>query len=116
MIVRLDNSAGNIIGYKVSGIVGPEDYDIIVPEVTALVKEYEKIRLLLDVEDVEWERITAWAKDIGFGLEFRDKIEKLAIVTDKDWEKKFMELAAPFYAVEARTFPSPDLAWAWLQS
>lgn len=116
MIARLDKSAGNVIGYNVFGIVGPEDYDILVPEVTELVKEYGKIRLLLNIEDVEWERITAWAKDIGFGLEFRDKIEKMAVVTDKDWEKKIMELAAPFYAVDARTFSSPDLAWAWLQS
>ena len=53
-----------------------------------------------------------------FGHEFHNKIVKMAIVGDKRWEAWITKLAAPFYAREARYFPTAaiDDAWAWIKS
>jgi len=118
MIEKLSHSSGNVVGYKISGVVGPEDYKILVPETTGLVNEYGKIRMLLNIQDLEWEKISAWTQDLKFGADFGNKIEKMAFVSDKNWEKKIIELAAPFYASEVKFFPTDmeAAAWEWLKS
>jgi hypothetical protein len=50
-------------------------------------------------------------------ISFHEKIQKLAIVGDKTWEKWITHLARPFYAKEAKYFQSADMAkaWSWLK-
>jgi hypothetical protein len=117
MIEKLEKSDGNAIGYRVSGRITKEDYQALGPEVEALVEQEGNIRLLLDMEEFEWEEVNAWGEDLKFGREFRKKIDKLAIVGNKRWEKWIAAVADPFYAREAEFFKTDDsdAAWSWLR-
>lgn len=118
MIEKMIESAGNIIGFQAVGNIQKEDYAQLTTELEAALTAADSLRLLLDLAEFEGEEMKAWGADLKFGHEFRKKIEKMAIVGDKKWQKWLAALADPFYAREAQYFPTTerDAAWAWLQS
>jgi len=117
MIEKIEQSSGNVIGYRVSGIVGKEDYAELTPQLESLIEQEGHINLLLDLAEFKWEKVSAWGADMKFGKKFRKKITKIAIVGDKKWQEWLAKVADPFYAEEAKYFSSEDgeAAWEWLQ-
>jgi hypothetical protein len=114
---KLENSSGNVVGFKAIGTITASDYKILVPEIRALVEKEGNVFMLLDLSDFKWEKMEAWLSDMKFAWEFHNEIEKMAIVGDKSWEKWMAHLAKPFYARDAKFFHSSDIvkAWAWLR-
>jgi hypothetical protein len=117
MLEKLSESSGPVVGYKVVGKVTVEDYQQLDPEVQALIDQYDDVCLLLDLQEFAGEEAKAWLPDLKFGHRFHDKIEKMAIVGDKRWEKWLTSLVDPFYAREAKFFhpEEVDKAWTWLR-
>ena len=116
MIQQMGPSEDNVLGYRVIGDVTTEDYSDLTPTVEAAIKKYGAIRLLFDLSDFKWEKVDAWGSDLGFGKEFKDKIERMALVGNRSWGKYLTKLAAPFYAQEAEWFTDVDEAWDWVKS
>jgi hypothetical protein len=116
MIQQMGQSEDNVLGYRVVGDVTKDDYSDLTPTVEAAIKQYGAIRLLFDLSDFKWEKIDAWSSDLGFGKEFKGKIERMALVGDRSWGKYVTKLAAPFYAQEAEWFTDVDKAWDWVKS
>ena len=116
MIEQLEQSSGNIIGFKISGTVTKDDYAALVPAVESLVDEVGDINMLFDLSEFHWEKVSAWSADMKFGSDYRKKINKMAIVGDKKWQKWLTSIVDPFFAREAEYFHTDDsqAAWAWL--
>jgi hypothetical protein len=117
MLEKMSESSGPVVGYRVVGKVTAEDYQQLNPEVQALVDQYDDVYLLLDLQEFAGEEVKAWLHDLKFGHRFHDKIEKMAIVGDKRWQKWLTALVDPFYAKDAKFFQpeETDEAWAWLR-
>jgi len=117
MFERMADSSGNIVGYKAIGTLTASDYKKLEPEVRTLVEKQGHIRMLFDMSEFKWEKAEAWISDLKFGSEFHDKIDKMAIVGDKNWEKWMTHLAKHLYAHDAKFFKSAetDKAWSWLK-
>ena len=117
MIKKLSESSGNVIGYKAIGTITASDYLKMEPEVRDLVEKVGEIRMLIDLSEFKWEKIEAWLSDLEFASKFHDRIQRMAIVGDKTWEKWMTYLAKPFYAHDAKFFYTADIdrAWAWLR-
>lgn len=116
MIEQLEESGGNVLGFRVSGDVGRADYDLLVPAVLDAVKAHGSVRLVLDMSDFRWEKAEAWSADLSFGRTFHDEIAKLAVVGRGTLGKVVTVLARPFYAREARHFEELGAAWEWARS
>jgi hypothetical protein len=118
MFEKMSESAGNVVGFHVSGHITKKDYQALTPEVQALIDHEGSIGLLLDLEQFKWEDVNAWGADLKFGQTYRHKIAKLAIVGDKRWQHLIANLAAPFYAHESKYFHLADraAAWEWLHT
>ena len=116
MIQLMGQSKDNVLGYRVIGDVVKSDYSDLTKTVEADVNEYGAIRLLFDLSDFKWEKVDAWSSDLGFGDEFKGKIERMALVGQQSWGKYLTKLAAPFYAEEAEWFTDVDKAWDWVKS
>ncbi len=114
-ITPIDHGEGHIVGFKVSGDVTRDDYAALTPAVADAVDRYGSVRMLLDLTGFHWEKVSAWGSDLRFGREFHDRIDRMAIVGDKRWEKHLASLCAPFYAKEARYFDSETDGWEWLE-
>ncbi len=101
MLEKMSQSSGNILGFKAIGTIIKDDYTVLTAEVEAVLQQEDSFCLLLDLEEFDGEKIKAWVADFKFGHEYRKKIEKLAIVGNKKWQKGLAALADPFYAREA---------------
>ena len=117
MIEKMTESSGNVLGYKFTGTITVDDFKKMEPEVDALVQKEGNVRILFNLTGFKWEKIDALVADLKFGHKFHEKIQKLAVVGDKTWEKWITQLALRFYAKEAKYFPSADTAkaWSWLR-
>ncbi len=72
-------------------------------------KEGGSISLLFDMAQFKWEDIDAWGADFNFGRTYR-KIDKMAVVGNKTWQKWLTEFVELFYhSVEARFFDPMDI-------
>ncbi|MGI9529666.1 MAG: STAS/SEC14 domain-containing protein [Acidimicrobiia bacterium] len=116
MIQEMGQSTDNVLGYRVVGDVTKDDYGTLVPQVEAAVKQYGAIRILFNMSDFKWERVDAWGSDFGFGKEFKNSIERMALVGHESWGKHMARIAQPFYAQEVQWFEDEDKAWTWVKS
>lgn len=115
MIEKLPRSSGASLGFRAVGDVTAADYEVMQPLVQEAVDAHGSVRLLLDLREFHWEKVEAWGADLRFGRQFKDSIERLAILGDRTWEKWLARLAEPFYARESKYFSDEDEAWDWVQ-
>lgn len=115
-ITTMERSEKNILGFEVSGDVTKADYETLTPAVAAAVDRYGSVSLLVDLTDFHWEKVDAWGSDLHFGHEYHDKIDRMAIVGDKSWQKHLAHLCSPFYAKDSAFFDNDDEAWNWLEA
>lgn len=114
MLETMEESSGNVLGFKMIGDITKADYETLGPAVEAAVTQYGSVNLLLDLTQFHWEKATAWGSDLDFGHTYKDKIDKMAMVSHAKWVKHLARLAEPFYAREIQTFESVDDA-DWLE-
>ncbi|MBK5226468.1 MAG: STAS/SEC14 domain-containing protein [Thermoleophilia bacterium] len=117
MLEVMEQSQGKVLGFKAIGTIRPTDYDELAPMLEDLIRREGTVRLLTDLEEFKSESVKAWNADFEFGRGFHRKIEKLAIVVDRHWEKWMTEFCAPFYCRETRYFHTNDMiaTWDWLR-
>jgi hypothetical protein len=101
----------------ITGTVTKSDYDQFTPQVRAIVQASGSIRILMDITGLKGEKSEAWESDWDFGKEFQGKIEKLAMVGDKEWESMVTKAFGSKYAQQAKYFDADSIssAWEWLR-
>lgn len=116
MIEKLDRSAGNVLGFKLSGKLHDADYKLFVPAVDAALAAHDKVRLLALLEDFHgWDAHALW-DDIKFAANHFTKVDRVALVGDKSWESWMATVCKPFTAATVKYFDASqlDAAWAWV--
>ncbi|MEJ2310717.1 MAG: universal stress protein [Gammaproteobacteria bacterium] len=117
MIEEIPADEPGIGAFKASGKLTDADYEQFVPRLEALIQEYGKISIFLELEEFHgWEPKAAW-DDFKLGLAHQDGFERIAIVGDQDWEHWIALLAKPFIHARVRYFDykDPVAAWDWLK-
>ena len=117
MIEQLPESSGKILGFKMSGKLHDADYKTFVPMIDAAVAKEGKVRLLAQFHDFHgWDLSALW-DDVKFSTTHCTKIERIALVGDKTWEKYMAKVCKPFTLAKVKYFDGADgaAAWAWLQ-
>lgn len=113
MIIPLDQTKANVLGFKLSGKLTDADYRQFVPVIEAAVKVHGKIRLLTQFEDFHgWELPALW-DDLKFATGQCGHIERIALVGDKTWEKWMAKVCQPFTMAQVRYFDQAEMAAAW---
>lgn len=117
MFEIMDESHGKFLGIRAEGVIARADYDELVPECEKLIKEEGSMSLLIDMKGFRLESPDAWGADFHFGREFRNKIERMAVVGDRWWLDRMTDFCRHFYARQAKYFHSSDMdaAWDWLK-
>ena len=116
MIEPLPSPSDKVLGFKLSGKLHDADYKTFTPAVDAAAGT-GKVRLLAQFHDFHgWDTHALW-DDIKFATTHCTKIERIAIVGEKTWEKWMAKVCAPFTMAKVRYFDAADIekAWAWLQ-
>jgi hypothetical protein len=117
MIEQLPQSTDGILGFKLSGKLHDADYQNFVPVIDSALEKQAKIRLLAQFHDFHgWDMKALW-DDIKFSTTHCTKIDRIALVGEKTWEKWMAKVCKPFTMAKIRYFDAGELetAWAWLQ-
>ena len=117
MITRLENSTDSIIGFTLRGKLHDDDYKLFVPAVDAAISAHGKVRMLAHFVDFHgWDLHALW-DDIKFSTTHCDKIDRIALVGDKRWEKWMAKVCRPFTMARIRYFDTSKIedAWNWLK-
>lgn len=108
----------NLLSVHVSGKLGREDYEKLLPDFVKLTGGREKLRILYLMEDFHgwnlggvWEGGAIKAKN----LDVLAHIERCAMVGDKRWQEVMTALCRPFSKAKIEFFRDPVLARSWLE-
>ena len=116
MIEALSSPSNKVLGFKLSGKLHDEDYKTFVPLVDEAAKT-GKVRMLAQFQNFHgWDAKALW-DDIKFATTHCTKIERIALVGEKTWEKWMAAVCQPFTMAKVQYFDAADIdkAWAWLQ-
>ena len=103
---------GNLIRVIVSGKLTQDDYDKLIPSWEQTIARHGSMRMLLIMENFEgWDLGAAW-DDFRFDTTHADKVEKVAAVGEKAWQKWIMKLGSFFVRDDVKYFDSSQLAEA----
>ena len=116
MVEILSGLPANTVGFTLSGKLHDEDYKTFVPLVDAAIAKEGKARLLAQFHDFDgWDLKALW-DDIKFATTHCTKIERIALVGEKTWEKWMAQVCKPFTMAKIKYFDAGqvDAAKAWL--
>ncbi len=117
MIEEITSSNKHAIGFKLSGKLHDEDYKTFVPRVDQAIADGGKVRLLAWFHNFQgWDAHALW-DDIKFSTTHCTRIERIALVGEKNWEKWMAAVCKPFTMAKIRYFAAGDVdhAWKWLE-
>jgi hypothetical protein len=117
MIEMLSAPSDNVLAVKISGKLHDADYKTFVPAVDAAIANDGKVRILVQFHDFHgWDAKALW-DDIKFATTHCTKIEKIAMVGEKTWEKWMAKVCKPFTMAKVKYFDASQMddARAWLQ-
>jgi hypothetical protein len=106
----------NVLGFKMSGKLHDEDYKTFVPLVDEAIAKQGKVRMLAQFHDFHgWDMQALW-DDTKFATTHCTKIERIALVGDKTWEKWMAKVCVPFTMAKIKYFDATDFdaASKWL--
>jgi hypothetical protein len=116
MIEQLPGMPDKTLGFKMSGKLHDEDYKTFVPLVDAAIAKEGKVRMLAQFHDFHgWDMHALW-DDTKFATTHCLKIERIALVGEKTWEKWMATVCKPFTMAKIRYFDASqfDAAKTWL--
>lgn len=116
MIEPLPSPTDKVLAFRLSGKLHDADYKTFVPAVDEAGKA-GKVRILAQFHDFHgWDTHALW-DDIKFATTHCTKIERIALVGEKAWEKWMAKVCVPFTMAKVRYFDVGNLdeAWKWIQ-
>jgi hypothetical protein len=117
MIEQLTGLGGKAVGFKLSGKLHDEEYKNFVPLVDSAIAKEGKVRVLAQFHDFHgWDAKALW-DDIKFSTTHCTKIERIALVGEKTWEKWMAAVCKPFTMAKIRYFDVAELdaAKKWIE-
>ena len=117
MVHQLKKGSGNILGFKIIGGITKKQKERIRKVLEKQIGESGKIRLVLVIEPRGKMDAESLLLDLNFTLTYADKIERMAIIGHKVWEKTWIALFGLFSHIRTQYFDRSEIkaAWKWIQ-
>ncbi|MGR3614655.1 MAG: SpoIIAA family protein [Paracoccaceae bacterium] len=115
--VHIRDLGGPCLHVQALGTFDPEVIAHAKEDLSAMLREREGFRLLLDLREFNgWEGISALLAHLGFGREIAPMLDKIAIVADGGWQSALPKVISRFISAESQVFDEGDFdaAEAWL--
>lgn len=116
MIEMLTGLPPHVVGFKLSGKLHDEDYKTFVPLIDAELAKEGKVNVLAQFHDFKgWDMHALW-DDTKFATTHCTKINRIALVGEKTWEKWMAAVCKPFTMAKVKYFDVSeiDAAKTWL--
>jgi len=116
MYHQLKESSANILGFKIVGGITKKQKKRICKVLEKQISESGKIRLFLVIEPHGKMDAELLLFDLNFTLIYFDKIERMAVIGNKLWEKTWIALFGLFSHIRTKYFDRSEIeaAWKWI--
>src|SRR5262245_29012825 len=111
-------AAENVLQVRLTGKLTREFYERFVPEVEQQIRQYGKLRILLELCDFQgWTAGALW-EDVKFDFRHGKDIERLAIVGESKWQKDMAAFCKPFTSATVKYFEHSQVEAArqWIEA
>lgn len=111
-----DDTRG-LVTLTLKGQLHTDDYAAFTPELDRMLTKHGKLRLLLDISELEGVEPLVPFRDLGFDMKHYNAFERIAMVGDARWHEWLTRLGHPFTGAHLRYFEHSALesAMRWLQ-
>ena len=110
MIQQIHNLPDNMVGFRSSGEVTKEDFEIVHEKVAKLVEKTDKLNYLLYLEDSPAGfTVGAWMSDAILGIKNITKWNRAAIISDSETIDKITAVFSKVMPGEFKVFQKNDL-------
>lgn len=118
-IQLIPHKPDRIIGVNIEGRIEAEDIDRVTKSIEKRLKQGEKLRIYVEINNWTGMSLEAFIKDLKFSLQHFQDFEKEAIVSDRRWLENLAAVGNTlFSSVEVKhfTFADKDKAVEWIGS
>ncbi|MDX5347130.1 MAG: STAS/SEC14 domain-containing protein [Hymenobacteraceae bacterium] len=117
MIQLLEEPKDELVMLKMVSKLDQKDYDQVVPFLEKQIKQYGKIKVYLEIEDLEGMTAQAMWQEVKFDLSHRTDFAKIAITGDAEWLEWLARVSSYLIPAPIRHFKLSDKAAAlqWLR-
>ncbi|QSH40889.1 STAS/SEC14 domain-containing protein [Lentisphaerota bacterium ZTH] len=99
-----DSHSPSVIFAKADGKISADDFEYGKNYIEDKIDKYKTVRLLLDVEDVDFPDLKFFMDDLKFIIENHSAIKKFAVIGDKTWEKIWFTLMTTIFFLKSKLF------------
>ncbi|HSI15993.1 MAG TPA: STAS/SEC14 domain-containing protein [Chthoniobacter sp.] len=107
---------GKVMEIRLNGTLTKEDYARFVPDTEEMIRQHEKINMLVILDDFHgWDAGALW-EDIKWDAKHFNHVERIAVVGDSKWQKWMTAFCKPFTTAQVNYFEHSQMpeARAWL--
>lgn len=118
MLEILEETAGDLVAFRIQGRYLHEDAHKLVEMLDARIEHSGHVRCLAEVQDMHGVDLGALREELGFEMKHGRQIERCAIIGSPDWERWLVKTLSLFFReAEVRFFSTEqrDAAFAWVQ-
>ncbi|QCR24528.1 STAS/SEC14 domain-containing protein [Pontibacter sp. SGAir0037] len=112
MLQLLEESRGDLVAFKLSGSVDKQDYAVMLPVLDEKIKQYSKINVYAEVQEVDTYSLRALWDDLKYDFKHAADFRNVAIVGDKKWLDWLTVMATPFTTAKVKYFEPAQRAEA----
>lgn len=117
MLRLLEESRNDLVAFRLSGQIDRTDYDVMLPILEEKIKQYGKISVYAEVQDIEDFSSRALWEDLKFDFRHANDFKRAAVVGDQKWLDWLTVMATPFTSAKIKYFEprQREEALAWVQ-
>jgi hypothetical protein len=105
-MIQIETILDNILKITAPEKLAIGDFDVIAPQIDAVIGQYGSVKLLIDASSFSgWENITAFEEHAEFVKKHQKKVARVAVVAAHDWQHWLIGAVRIFLHPEVRALP-----------
>lgn len=116
MITCIDKPESRTVELVIEGGVTKDDYLETAEHLHDRIQDWGAVNLLEDIRSIDGVEAGAFWDNVKFGFRHFQDIDKVAVVTDKQWIRAATTITDPLIHLDVQTFPREEIetARAWV--
>jgi len=118
VIKFIDTGENHVVGIRIDGEIIDQEFDAVAALLEKRMSEFPKVNVYVELMSFEGMELKTFLKDLRFGIENINRIDKEAVVTEKDWVQKITSAADNVTGkieLKAFSFDEKEKAMKWVQ-
>jgi SpoIIAA-like len=104
-MIKTEIISGNALRITAPDKLKADDFNHILPQIDSLIRQYGKIRLLIDASGFHgWGNMAAFENHAGFIKTHQQKVERIAVIAAHDWQHWLIGAVRIFVHPQARAY------------